>query len=82
MNYASFFLKLLLLGKAGLTVLTFIFSPDGLKYKEMKGHMPFGDHLKFVCSERANTIVYSPLLNFFPPVSLAKPFQSFLLSDL
>ena len=35
----------------------FILSFDGFTYKKMKGTPLLGDHLKFICSERADMIV-------------------------
>lgn len=55
--FGFFFLLLLLLDNADLAVLTFTLLFDSLKFKEMKGHTPFGDHLKIICTQRANTIV-------------------------
>lgn len=61
----------LLLDGADLIVLTFTLSFDGLKYREMKGHVAFGDRLK---------IIYSPL-ECLSPASLAGLLGS-LLSDI
>lgn len=47
----------MLLDHANLTVLILTLSFDGFMYKKMKGQSLFGDHLKFICSERANMIV-------------------------
>lgn len=53
----SFFLLLMLLRHVDLSVPIFILSFDGFTYKKMKGHSLLGDHLKFICSERADMIV-------------------------
>lgn len=66
-----FILQLLLLDNADLAVLTFTLLFDVLKFKEMKGHTPFGDHLKVIHREQTQ-LLQSPLLNF-PPASLARP---------
>jgi len=47
-----FSLLLLLLDNVDFTVLTFTRSFESLKCKEMKGYTPFGDHLRFICSQR------------------------------
>lgn len=69
-----FFLLLLLLDNADLAVLTLTLLFDGLKFKEMKGCTPFGDHLKIISSQRANTIVAVSLPELLPTCLIGQAF--------